>query len=211
MKHRLLISVLLAVVALVLTAVVASAHGENAQEGFLRMETVAFSNVAFTKDTIKQGEDVTITGKATLLDTWPKTLGEPTTGFVNITAPGPVMLMKDRQVNGMAAPDAIFVKKGNTYDFKLTLTGRQPGRWHVHPTFAVEGAGTLIGPGQWITVQDTGGFTNNLTLLNGQTVNLETYGIGQLTIFHWLGFALGAVGILFWTVPRVGVANPPTG
>ena len=34
MKHRLLISVLLAAAALVGSAVVASAHGENAQEGF---------------------------------------------------------------------------------------------------------------------------------------------------------------------------------
>src|SRR6266851_281635 len=210
MKHRLLISVLLGVVALVGTAMVASAHGENAQEGFLRMDTVAFSNVVFSKDTIKQGEDVTITGKATLLDTWPKTLGEPSTGFVNITAPGPVMLMKDRQVNGMAAPDAIFVKKGNTYEFKLTLTGREPGRWHVHPTFAVEGAGTLIGPGQWITVQDTGSFTNNLTLLNGQTVNLETFGVAQMSIFQWLGFGLGMVWMLYWTVPAIGGANHRT-
>jgi methane/ammonia monooxygenase subunit B len=209
-KQRLLISLLLGVVALMATALVASAHGENAQEGFLRMETVTFSNVVFSKDTIKQGEDITITGKATLLDTWPKTLGEPTTGFVNITAPGPVMLMKDRQVNGMAAPDAIFVKKGNSYDFKLTLTGREPGRWHVHPTFAVEGAGTLIGPGQWITVQDTGGFTNNLTLLNGQTVNLETYGVGQMSIFQWLGFGLGMAWMLYWTVPAIGGANHRT-
>jgi methane/ammonia monooxygenase subunit B len=120
------------------------------------------------------------------------------------------MLMKDRQVNGMAAPDAIFVKKGNAYDFKLTLTGREPGRWHVHPTFAVEGAGTLIGPGQWITVQDAGGFTNNLTLLNGQTVNLETYGVGQMSVFQWLGFALGMAWMLYWTVPAIGGANHRT-
>src|SRR3981081_823292 len=210
MKHRLLISMLLAMAGLLGTAMVASAHGENAQEGFLRMETVAFSNVAFTGDTIKQGEDVTITGKATLLDTWPKTLGEPSTGFVNVTAPGPVLLMKDRLVNGFAAPDAIFVKKGHTYDFKLTLTGREPGRWHVHPTFAVEGAGTLIGPGQWITVQDTGSFTNNLTLLNGQTVNLETFGVGQMSIFQWLGFGLGMAWMLYWTVPAIGGANHRT-
>src|SRR3981081_3909153 len=129
MRQHLLISLLLAVASLLGTAMVASAHGENAQEGFLRMDAVAFSNVAFTKDSIKQGEDVTITGKATLLDTWPKTLGEPSTGFVNITAPGPVMLMKNRLVNGMAAPDAIFVKKGNSYDFSVPLTGREPGRW----------------------------------------------------------------------------------
>src|SRR6202022_3143338 len=210
MKQRLLISCMLGVVALMGTAMVASAHGENAQEGFLRMETVTFTNVVFSKDTIKQGEDVTITGKPTLLDTWPKTLGEPTTGFVNITAPGPVLLMKERLVNGMTAPDAIFVKKGNTYDFKLTLTGREPGRWHVHPTFAVEGSGTLIGPGQWITVQDTGSFTNNLTLLNGQTVNLETFGFGQMSIFQWPGFGLGMAWMLYWTVPAIGGANHRT-
>src|SRR5438876_4334534 len=210
MRQQLLISLLVAIAGVLGTAMVASAHGENAQEGFLRMETVTFSNVNFSKDTIKQGEDLTITGKATLLDTWPKTLGEPSTGFVNITAPGPVMLMKDRLVNGMSAPDAIFVKKGNSYDFKLTLTGREPGRWHVHPTFAVEGAGTLIGPGQWITVLDAGGFTNNLTLLNGQSVNLETYGIEQLSIFQWLGFAIGMVWMLYWTVPAIGGANHRT-
>ncbi len=210
MHLRFTIAVLLGVSAMLATAAVASAHGENAKEGFLRMETVSFSNVQFSKDTVKQGEEVVITGKATLLSTWPKTLGEPDTGFVNVTAPGPVLLMKDRLVNGMSAPDAIFVKKGNAYEFKLTLVGRQPGRWHVHPTFAVAGAGTLIGPGQWITVQDSGGFSNNQTLLNGQNVNLETYGIEQLTIFHWLGFALGMAWMLYWTVPKIGGANHRT-
>jgi methane/ammonia monooxygenase subunit B len=210
MKRIVLLSLLLGLVGALGSAAIASAHGENAQEGFLRMETVAFSDVNFSTDTVKQGEPVSITGKATLLDTWPKTLGEPSTGFVNVTAPGPVLLMQDRTVNGMAAPDAIFVKKGDTYEFKLTLLGRQPGRWHVHPTFAVEGAGTLIGPGQWITVQDTGGFANNITLLNGQTANLETYGLAQLTIFQWLGFAIGLIWMLYWTVPKIGGPNHRT-
>jgi len=210
MRRTLFISMLFGVGAVLTTAAAAYAHGENSQEGFLRMETVAFSNVQFSRDTIKQGEDVTITGRATLLNTWPRTLGEPDTGFVNVTAPGPVLLMKDRVINGMSAPDAIFVKKSNAYEFKLTLTGRDPGRWHVHPTFAVAGSGTLIGPGQWITVQDTGGFQNNHTLLNGQTVNLENYGLGQLTIFHWLGFAIGMAWMLYWTVPAIGGANHRT-
>ena len=210
MKRTLLISLVLGFGTALGFAAVASAHGENAQEGFLRMETVTFTDVNFSADTLKQGDQLTITGKATLLDTWPKTLGDPQTGFVNVTAPGPVLLMKDRLVNGMEAPDAIFVKKGNTYDFKLTLVGRQPGRWHVHPTFAVEGAGTLIGPGQWVTVQDNGGFANNITLLNGQTANLENYSLGQLTIFQWLGFAIGLVWMLYWTVPKIGGANHRT-
>src|SRR5438128_8281052 len=210
MRHCLLLALLLATAALLGTALVASAHGEDSPEGFLRMETVSFSNVQFAADTIKQGEPVTITSQATSLDTFPRNLGDPGMGYINITAPGPVMLMKDRVINGAEAPDAIFVKKGDTYDFKLTLVGRQPGRWHVHPTFAVEGAGTLIGPGQWITVQDTGGFADNITLLNGQTANLETYGLGQLSIFQCLGFALGMVWMLYWTVPRIGGANHRT-
>jgi methane/ammonia monooxygenase subunit B len=210
MRTRVLLPLLVGVLAALALGSVAYAHGENSQEGFLRMETVAFSNVQFSKDTLKQGEELTITGKASLLTTWPRTLGEPDTGFINVTAPGPVLLMKDRQVNGAAAPDAIFVKKGNAYDFKLTLVGREPGRWHIHPTFAVAGSGTLVGPGQWITVQDTGGFTNNLTLLNGQTVNLENYGLGQLTLFHWLGFGLGMAWMLYWTVPAIGGANHRT-
>src|ERR1700716_1077798 len=129
-------------------------------------------------------------------------------GYINITAPGPVMLMKDRLINGAEAPDAIFVKKGNSYDFKLTIAGRQPGRWHVHPTFAVEGAGTLIGPGQWITIQDPPGhaaFTNPLPLLNGYTVDLERYNLPQLTIWHWLFFAIGLVWVLYWVVPKPGI------
>ncbi len=210
MRQRLLLALLLAIAALLGTALAASAHGEDSQEGFLRMETVAFNNVQFSADTIKQGDPVTITGTATLLETFPKNLGDPNMGYINITAPGPVVLMKDRVINGAEAPDAIFVKKGNSYDFKLTLVGRQPGRWHVHPTFAVEGAGTLIGPGQWITVQDTGGFANNLNLLNGQTVNLETFGIEQLTIFQWVGFAIGLYWMLYWTWPRIGGANHRT-
>ena len=58
MTHRIFTSLLLAVAALASSAAIASAHGENSQEGFLRMETVAFSNVQFSKDTVKQGEEL---------------------------------------------------------------------------------------------------------------------------------------------------------
>src|ERR671936_915000 len=116
MSHRVFAALLLAVGAVLGTAMVASAHGEDSQEGFLRMETVAFSNVQFSTDTINQGDTVTITGQATILDTWPKTLGEPSTGYINVTTQGPVLLMQDRLINGLEAPDSIFVKKGDTYE-----------------------------------------------------------------------------------------------
>src|SRR4030088_890959 len=51
----------IAVVAASATAAVASAHGERSQEGFLRMETVAFSDVSFSTLSLRQGEQLTIT------------------------------------------------------------------------------------------------------------------------------------------------------
>jgi methane/ammonia monooxygenase subunit B len=199
---RIWLSLGLALVALSATAAAASAHGERAQEGFLRMETVAFSDVNFSTRGVGQGDELTITGRATVLDLWPTSLREPKIGYVNVDAPGPVMLMHDRLVNGVETPDAFLLSKGSAYDFRLVLVGRTPGRWHVHPTLAIEGAGTLIGPGEWITVQDSGGFTNSLALMNGQTVNLENYNLAQLTIWHWLGFAVGGAWLLYWAVSR---------
>src|ERR1700716_3578993 len=88
----------IAVAAASATAAVASAHGERSQEGFLRMETVAFSDVSFSTQSLRQGEQLTITGRATVLELWPTSLAEPKTGYVNVDAPGPVMLMQDRLV-----------------------------------------------------------------------------------------------------------------
>jgi methane/ammonia monooxygenase subunit B len=204
---RVWLSLGVALAALSATAAAASAHGERAQEGFLRMETVAFSDVSFSTLAVRQGEELTITGQATILDLWPTTLAEPKIGYIDVDAPGPVMLMRDRLVNGVEAPDAFLLKKDATYEFTLVLVGRTPGRWHVHPTLAVDGAGTLIGPGEWITVQDSGGFTNSLALANGQTVNLENYNLAQLTIWHWLGFAIGGAWVLYWTVTRPTVTR----
>jgi methane/ammonia monooxygenase subunit B len=197
----------IAVAAASATAAVASAHGERSQEGFLRMETVAFSDVSFSTQSLRQGEQLTITGRATVLELWPTSLAEPKIGYVNVDAPGPVMLMQDRLVNGVETPDAFLLNKGATYDFTLVLVGREPGRWHIHPALAIQGAGTLIGSGEWITVQDSGGFTNSLTLLNGQNINLETYNLAQLSVWHWLGFAVGLAWVLYWTVTRPTVTR----
>jgi methane/ammonia monooxygenase subunit B len=201
-KLRMGLSLGIALAVTILTAATVAAHGERSQEGFLRMETVAFSDVTFSSTVVRQGQELTITGSASLLDTWPKSLPGPSVGYVNVDAPGPVMLMQDRIINGVQAPDAFFLHKGATYNFKMVLVGRQPGHWHVHPTLAVEGTGTLVGPGQWITVEDSGGHTNSLMMLNGQNVNLESYNLVQLTIWHWLGFGIGLTWVLYWVVTR---------
>src|SRR5579884_56477 len=211
MKQRrpLVLSLVLGFAMVIVGAAVAYAHGERSQEGFLRMQTVAFYDVNFSTDTVKQGEELTITGKVKVLDTWPNNLAQPDVGFIGVIAPGPVVLLKDRVINGAEAPDAIYIKKGDIYEFKLTVEGRAPGQWHVHPSFAVSGAGTLLGPGKWITVQDASGFSNPIQLLNGQTINLENYGLGQLVIWHWLGFFLGLGWMVYWTGPKPTVTRLP--
>ncbi len=209
MRRRLAIVLLLGLAFTMLSASAAWAHGENAQESWLRMNTVAFWNVNFSTDTVKQGETVTITGTAKVLETWPKTLKGPDTAYLSVVAPGPVFLMKDRVINGQAAPASIYVEKGSVYDFKLTIEGRVPGRYHVHPSFAVKGAGSLIGPGQWITVEkNAAGYSNPLTLYNGKTVNLESYGLAwPVNGFSILTFLIGLVWLLYWIVPKPTVSR----
>ena len=81
--------------------------------------------------------------------------------------------------------------------------GRRPGRWHVHPSFAVKGAGTVLGPGQWVNVERaSGGFKSPVTLYNGKTINLENYGLTVVWSFQVIGFILGMIWILYWTAGR---------
>jgi methane/ammonia monooxygenase subunit B len=209
MRRRFAFVLLLGLALTVFSATAASAHGENAQESWLRMNTVAFWNVNFSTDTVKQGETVTITGTAKVLETWPKTLKGPDTAYISVVAPGPVFLMKDRVINDQAAPASIYVQKGDVYNFRLTIQGRVPGRYHVHPSFAVKGAGSLIGPGQWITVEkNPAGFANPLTLYNGKTVNLENYGLAwPVNGFSILTFLVGLAWLLYWIVPKPTVSR----
>jgi len=212
-----IIGVLLASSALIFVgAGPAFAHGEEAQEAWLRMNSVAFFNVQFSGGTpqtngdiqITQGQDFKITGSAKVLETWPKTLADPETAFINVVSPGPVVLMKNRVINGQEAPDSIYIQKGSIYNFEETLTARIPGRYHIHPTFAVHGAGTLIGPGQWFDVKASStGFTNPQTLYNGTTVNLENYKVWW--VFGWTlgGFIIGMVWLLWWIWPKPTVSR----
>ena len=50
------------------------AHGEAADEPFLKDLTVAFYDVHISPTTIKVGDPVTITGTVKILETWPYTL-----------------------------------------------------------------------------------------------------------------------------------------
>jgi methane/ammonia monooxygenase subunit B len=216
MKKRIAAVLILGIASTLAFASPASAHGEKSQEAFLRMRTIGWQDITFTggrldengETHIAQGEFVTLRGVAKLMDTWPDTLaaGQPEIGYINIATQGPVVMMTERTVNGVSTPGRIEVDRGNFYSFEMKLMGRRPGRWHVHPSFAVKGAGTVLGPGQWVDVErKEGGFESPVTLYNGKTINMENYGLNMVWIFQILGFILGMIWILYWTA---GKRNP---
>jgi methane/ammonia monooxygenase subunit B len=205
MRRRLLLVLVAAVLVTVVPATAASAHGEKSQEGFLRMRTVGWTDVHYSGDTVQQGQTVTVTGTVKIMDAWPSSLakGQPNTCFMSMIAPGPTIVLKERTLNGQSMPTRIDCTKGRIYDFSMTFAGRRVGRWHVHPAFAVKGAGTLIGPGAWINVRENpAGFTNEATLLGGKTVNLENYQLPFIWIWLTLTFIIGMVWMIYWTVPK---------
>jgi len=209
MRRRLILASLAALALVLFSAPAAMAHGEHSQSPWLRLSTVGFWNVTFSTQTVQQGQELTITGTAKVLETWPETLPDPKTAFIGVESPGPAFLMKDRMVNGLETPQSFYIERGGVYNFKLTLVGRHPGTYHVHPTFAVRSAGTLIGPGQWINVTSSpNGFSNPVTLDSGKTVNLETYGlVWPVMGFSILTFVLGLVWLLYWIVPKPTVTR----
>jgi len=190
------------------TAGVVFAHGERAQEGFLRMKTVAWQDVKFSSTSVKQGEQLIITGKVKVLESWPATLEKPVEAYLNVSASGPHFVMKERYVNGEPAPGAIFVEVGGVYEFKMVLEGRTDGYWHVHPTFFVLHTGGLLGPGQWTTVAAVpGGYHNDVTLTNGKVIDLDRYASGWVFWFSFLGFLPGVWWMLWWTLKHRTVTN----
>src|SRR5215213_2861599 len=82
MRRRLLLILVAATLVTVVPATAASAHGEKSQEGFLRMRTVGWTDVNFTRDTVMQGEMVTVTGTLIGPGAW-ITVKENPAGFVN--------------------------------------------------------------------------------------------------------------------------------
>ena len=56
--HALLLALILDLIFTLGTGGVAFAHGERAQEGFLRMKTAAWQDVRFSSSDVKQGEQL---------------------------------------------------------------------------------------------------------------------------------------------------------
>jgi methane/ammonia monooxygenase subunit B len=208
MVNRLFAAVVIMSIAVMAVSRQAYAHGEAGDQPFLKDLTAAFYDVKISPTQIQVGQPVTVTGSVRILETWPYTLDPPQTAYITPVVPGPVFALQDRTVNGQSAPGSFFVEKGGIYQFKMVLLGRNPGRWHVHPGIAVQGTGTLIGPGEWVNViPGAAKFTFPVALLSGGTIDLNNYEGGFVWWWSFAGFLIGAVWMFYWTLSKRTVTN----
>ena len=164
----------------------------------MRSSTAVLYDVTFSDTEVAVGERFTVSGTVRIMRSWPQhTVGPPETGFLSVIAPGPVVAVERREMNGVVTPQAVYIEKGATYDFRLDLVARRAGSWHVHPSFAVEGVGTLVGRGAWVAIAD-GEYTPTATALDGGTIDLSTVGLGRVVTWHLLGAALAVGWLAYW-------------
>jgi len=203
------VALLVTVTAAMFYAPTASAHGEKSQAAFMRMRTIHWFDLNWSKDTVPVNDTMTISGKFHVFAGWPETVDKPEISFLNIGIPGPVFIRQGSWIGGQLVPRSVTLELGETYEFKVLLKARRPGDWHVHTMMNVKGGGPIIGPGKWVTVTGTmGSFVNPVTTLLGDTINLETYNLSNTYFWHAFWYALGLAWLGYWArkpifVPRL--------
>lgn len=208
-----LVGLLTAVAATSFYAPTASAHGEKSQAAFMRMRTIHWYDLNWSKEKVKVNDTVEVTGKFHVFEGWPETVAEPDVSFLNIGIPGPVFIRKASYIGGQLVPRSVRLEIGKTYQFKVLLKARRPGDWHVHTMMNVQGGGPIIGPGKWLTIEGSmGDFKNPVTTLTGQTVDLEDYNLSNIYFWHFLWYVVGAAWIFYWVrrpafLPRFLMVN----
>lgn len=190
-------AILIGVIAV--SAGTAWAHGERSQEPFLRMRTITFYDTQWSKSRVQPGETMDLTGKFHVFSEWPRAVYLPDSIFLHYSVPGPSMLKKEAWMNGMPVINATTAKLGGDYDYRMNIMGRVTGTYHVHPMVNIEGGGPLVGGGEFVTVDgDWSNFTNNVTTIDGHTVDLESHGRGRIIGWWLLWVAIGVFWLLWW-------------
>ncbi|SMG63424.1 methane monooxygenase/ammonia monooxygenase, subunit B [methanotrophic bacterial endosymbiont of Bathymodiolus sp.] len=193
------VALLLAVTSAMFYTPTASAHGEKSQAAFMRMRTIHWFDLNWSKDEVAVNETVVIEGKFHVFAGWPETVDKPEVAFLNIGIPGPVFIRAGSWIGGQLVPRSVSLELGDTYAFKVLLKARRPGDWHVHTMMNVEGGGPIIGPGKWVTITGSmGDFVNPLTTLTGDVIDLEDYALDNVYFWHALWMGLGLAWLLFW-------------
>jgi len=193
------VALLMTVTAAMFYTPTASAHGEKSQAAFMRMRTIHWFDLNWSKEEVAVNDTMTISGKFHVFSGWPETVDKPEVAFLNIGIPGPVFIRAGSWIGGQLVPRSVSLELGNTYEFKVLLKARRPGDWHVHTMMNVKGGGPIIGPGKWVTIVGSmGSFTNPLTTLTGQSIDLETWGLDNIYFWHAFWYAIGLAWMLYW-------------
>ena len=187
----------------------ASAHGEKSQAAFMRMRTIHWYDLDWSKSQVAVNETVTVSGKFHVFKGWPETVEKPEVSFLNIGIPGPVFIRAASYIGGQLVPRSVTLELGKTYDFKVLLKARRPGDWHVHTMMNVQDGGPIIGPGKFIRITGSmSQFTNPVTTLTGKTIDIETWGLGDIYFYSFLWIGIGIAWMWYWCkspvfVPRL--------
>lgn len=203
------VALLITVTAAMFYAPTASAHGEKSQAAFMRMRTIHWYDLNWSKDIVPVNDTMTVTGKFHVFAGWPETVAKPEISFLNIGIPGPVFIRAGSWIGGQLVPRSVSLELGETYEFKVLLKARRPGDWHVHSMMNVKDGGPIIGPGKWVTITGSmSQFTNPITTLTGQTIDLETWNIGNIYFWHAFWYVFGIAYIAYWArkpvfIPRL--------
>lgn len=179
----------------------AKAHGERAQVSFLRTRTITFYDVRFSATRLAVGDRFSITGRFHVRRGWPQSVRDPETAALTVASLGPVVLVKNREIDGRFVPQSIALKKGHSYRFRIDLQARRSGFYHVHPMIALEGAGPLVGPGRWLRIapaEGGGDFRNEATLRSGERIDLETYNRDNALVWHMAFLIPAGLFLLYW-------------
>ena len=179
---------------------VVQAHGEHNLEPFVRMRGVSFFNVEFSHERLAVNETMTVTGKFRVMNSWPRMLTTPELAWIGVLVPGPKLAVRERWVNDRFIQNAFNIELGESYDFKMILQAREPGRYHVHPLVNLSGTGGLVGPAKWVTVVPGDGPPSYTVQIpaTGETIDLEHYGFGRVVGWHIAFGILGLAWLGYW-------------
>jgi methane/ammonia monooxygenase subunit B len=155
-----------------------------------------------SKTIINVNEEYEVTGKLHIMNAWPAAIQVPDQAFLNTGQPGAMAARLGVWVGNTFTPRSMKLELGKTYDFRVLLKARRPGHWHTHVQLSVKTGGPIPGPGQYIDITDNlADYTDDVKLLNGSTVDLETYGLGKVSLWHLLFWAT-ALATWLWYLFR---------
>jgi methane/ammonia monooxygenase subunit B len=175
-------------------------HGERAQEPSLRLSTIQWYDTRWSADRIGINQELTLSGRFHVMANWPLEIASPAgLTFLNVGVPGPVFIRTATSVNGVNGVSSMSLALGQDYEYRIVLKGRIPGHYHVHPMLDVRDTGPILGPGKWVLVSgNSASFTDPVTTLTGQHLDLANYGLGAIVRWHLVWVVVAILWLGYW-------------